>query len=206
MTNVKIHHNYSYNNCGFSEIATYFGDCKGVFADSDIYSNLSIDSAWMGFLQVNNTDFENIHYFNNTSIQHESSLNAGLLWLIYTDTSSGRTGGALVPGTVFLTNNLFVFDGVSTLGDPVDDAFTQTTNLIIYTDEQTPGFVNIDGWDALDYDLTASSPARDAGTLITGGALDFLNRTIPDSGGTADIGAFEFGSSQEVCLPSRSPL
>lgn len=195
MTGVKVHHNFSYDNCGFFEVATGFGDAKGTFADSQFYNNVTIDSGWMGLLQVNNTDLRNIEFYNNTLVQHANSTNAGLLWIIFTDTSSGMTGGELVPGTVFLSNNLFVFDGVMTFGDPIDPAFEQTTNLIIRTSEQNPGFVNINGDTAEDFDLTASSPAINAGTLISNNTLDFLNRTVPDPSGLTDIGAFEYGAT-----------
>ena len=76
---------------------------------------------------------------------------------------------------------------------------------MIYTDEADPGFVDINGDSIPDFDLISSSPAIDSGTVIDGNTLDFLNRTITDPSGLADVGAFEFGSSQETCLPSRSP-
>ena len=205
IADVKIHHNFSHNNCGFIEIATGFGECKGTFEASDIYQNVSIDSAWFGFLQVNNTDFNALRFFNNTAVQRENSYNAGRLWVIFTGTSSGMSGGDLLPGTVFLMNNFFVFDDVTTYGELFDPDFDQTTNLVIYTDEADPGFANIAGTNPEDFDLTGDSPAVDAGTIIPGNTLDFMNRRIVDSDGAADIGAFEFGTSQGACLPSRRP-
>jgi MYXO-CTERM domain-containing protein len=196
LAGVRVHHNFSYNNCGFLEIATGFGDAKGVFADSAFYNNVTIDSGWMGLLQVNNTDLSNIEFYNNTLVQRQDSPNAGLLWIIFTDTSSGMTGGELVPGTVSLINNLFVFDGVTTWGDPIDAAFDQTTNLIINTADQDPGFLNLSGTSATDFDLTASSPAIDVGTLIANNTLDYLNRAVPDPSGLTDIGAFEYGATE----------
>jgi hypothetical protein len=65
------------------------------------------------------------------------------------------------------------------------------------TSEQDPGFVSINGTSAADFDITESSPARDAGTSITGNTLDFLNRDRPDPSGLTDIGAFEYGSTGE---------
>jgi len=178
LTNVSVHHNFSYNNCGFFEAATGFGGTKGLFSDSVFHNNVIIDSGWMGLLQVNNTDLSNIHYYNNTLVQRQGSANAGLLWIIFTDTSSGMTGGELVPGTVSLTNNLFVFDGVTTFGEPIDPAFDQTTNLIINSPGENPGFVNILGTSAADFDLTDSSPAINVGTLIASNTLDYLNRPV----------------------------
>ena len=78
--NVHIHHNFSYNSCGFFEVASYFGNLgKSLFKDSSLHNNVIVDSAWMGLLQVNNTDLENIHFHNNTLIQRPGSLNEGIL-------------------------------------------------------------------------------------------------------------------------------
>jgi len=55
-----------------------------------------------------------------------------------------------------------------------------------------PGLVDIDGTVAADFAPTASSPAVNAGTVIAGDTLDYLNRPIPDPSGRADIGAFEY--------------
>lgn len=205
MTNIKIHHNYSYNNCGFLEIASGFGDCVGTLQGAEIYHNINVDSAWMGLLQVNNTKLTDVHYYNNTSVQHADTTNAGLLWILYTDTSSGMEGDTFESGDVLLTNNLFVFDDVNVFGEVIDERFQQVTNLVISTNEQDPGFVNVDGIAAADFNLTSSSPAVNAGTVIPGNTLDFMNNTITDPSGQADIGAFEYGSGSAECLPPRSP-
>lgn len=215
--NVNVHHNFSYNSCGFFEVATYFGDQgKGLFKDSSFHNNVIIDSAWMGLLQVNNTDLENVHFYNNTLIQHPGSLNAGFLWIIFTSTSSGMTGGQLVPGTVHLTNNLYVLDGVTNWYRWINPAFdmdpafdTQNNIVASYSSPQDPqyvdlGFANIAGTAASDFNLVkAGSPAVDAGTDIAGNTLDFFNRARPN-GSAPDIGALEFGSYQTKCIPRFS--
>jgi hypothetical protein len=81
---------------------------KGLFRNSTLHNNLIVDSAWMGLLQVNKADLENIHFYSNTLIRRPGSLNAGILWIIFTSAPSGMSGGWLVPGTVHPTNNLFV--------------------------------------------------------------------------------------------------
>jgi hypothetical protein len=209
--NVHVHHNFSYNSCGFLEIASYFGDAgKGAFKNSSFHNNLIVDSAWMGLLQVNNTDLDNIRFYNNTLIQRPGSLNAGLLWIIFTDTSSGMEGGKLVPGTVHLTNNLYVLHGVSPWNpwvDLIDPAFDKRNNIVLnYTGPLDPryvdlGFGNIEGTMARDFDLVnADSPAVDAGAGITDNVLDYFNRARP-VGSAPDIGAMEFGASQTECIP-----
>jgi hypothetical protein len=209
--NVHVHHNFSYNSCGFLEIATYFGDLgKGVFKDSSFHNNLIVDSAWMGLLQVNNTDLDNVHFYNNTLIQRPGSLNAGLLWIIFTDTSSGMEGGALIPGTVHLTNNLFLLHGVSPWnpwGRLIDPAFDARKNIVLnYSSPQDPrymdlGFANIEGTTPRDFELAdAYSPAVDSGAEIAGNEMDYFNRARP-VGSAPDIGAMEYGASQTECIP-----
>jgi hypothetical protein len=159
--NVHVHHNFSYNSCGFFEVASYFGDQgKGLFKDSSFHNNVIVDSAWMGLLQVNNTDLENIHFYNNTLIQHRGSLNQGILWIIFTAESSGMEGGDLEPGTVHLTNNLYVLDGVTPSRDQlIDPAFDTNNNLVVsYSGPGDPkyvdlGFARIEGTAAQDFDL-----------------------------------------------------
>jgi hypothetical protein len=206
--NVHVHHNFSYNSCGFFEVASYFGDeGKGMFRDSTLHNNVIVDSAWMGLLQVNNTDLENIHFYNNTLIQHRGSLNEGILWIIFTAESSGMEGGELVPGTVRLTNNLYVLDGVTGWGQLIDPAFAADSNLVVsYSNTADPnyvdmGFADIAGTSAQDFDLVdPGSPAVDAGAEIAGNTLDFFNRLRP-YGDIPDIGALEFGSAQTECIP-----
>ncbi len=193
LSGVKIHHNFSYNSCGFFEVSSG-GSTPGNFADSEFYYNVSIDSGWLMLLQVNNTNLSNIKWENNTIVQHSGSTNAGMLTTIFTGTSSGQTGGSLAAGAVSMTNNLIVFDGVNPFGTVIDANITQTTNLIVNTSSQDPGMVNVKGTTtASDFDLTSSSPAIDKGTAIAGLTQDFLNRTVP-YGSAPDIGAFEYGA------------
>jgi hypothetical protein len=210
--NVHIHHNFSYNSCGFFEVASYFGEeGKGVFKNSSLHNNLIVDSAWMGLLQVNNTDLENIHFYNNTLIQRPGSLNEGILWIIFTAESSGMEGGELVPGTVFLTNNLYVLHGVaspySSWFPLIDPAFETSSNILAsYSGPEDPnyidlGFANIEGTEAQDFDLVdPESPAVDTGAYRADNTLDYFNRSRP-TGSAADIGALEFGSGQAECIP-----
>jgi hypothetical protein len=205
--NVNVHHNFSYNSCGFLEIATYFGDKKGIFKNSSFHNNVIVDSAWMALLQVNNTDLQNINFYNNTLVQHKGSLNEGILWIIFTDVSSGMQGGALVPGTVPLTNNLYVLDGIPTYWSLIDPAFDTKNNILAsYSGTQdykyvNLGFANIAGNSPSDFDLVkAGSPAVDAGADIASNQLDYFNRARPN-GKMPDIGAMEFGARQTECLP-----
>jgi hypothetical protein len=149
---------------------------------------------------VNNTNLSNIRWENNTLVQHRGSVNAGILAIVYTDTSSGVSGGSLLPNSVFLINNLFVFDGVPPYGTVLDPNFAQTTNLIIDTSKKDPGFVDLAGTTAEAFALTASSPAVNAATAMPDLTLDYLNRAIPDPSGLPDIGAFEHGSA-DVSTP-----
>jgi hypothetical protein len=190
------------------EVASFFGDeGKGLFRDSSLHNNVIVDSAWMGLLQVNNTDLENIHFYNNTLIQHRGSINEGILWIIFTAESSGMEGGELIPGTVSLTNNLYVLDGVAGWGRLIVPAFAVSNDLVVsYSNTGDPnyvdlGFADISGTAAQDFDLVdPDSPAVDAGVDIAVNPLDFFNRLRP-YGSKQDIGALEFGSTQAECIP-----
>ena len=207
VSGVKIHHNFSYNSCGFFEVSSGFGDSKGLFADSEFSYNVMVDTGWMMLLQVNNTDLSNIRWENNTVVQHQGSTNAGMITTVFTATSSGMTGGSLASGAVLMTNNLIVLDGVRSFGNVIDPNITQTTNLVVDTTQQDPGLVNLAGTtNPSDFDLLPTSPAINAGTLLAHLPVDFLNRAVPDPGGLTDVGAFEYGSTQVTELPPSSPV
>ncbi len=200
VTGVKVHHNFSYQSCGFLEIASMAGE-TGRFEDSEFSYNVHVDGGWMMLLQVNNTEMSNIRFENNTIVQHPGSYNAGMITTVFDGFSSGTSGGTLDPGEVTMTNNLVILDGVRSFGDVIAAAITQANNLIIDTSSQSPGVVNVAGTTAEDYDLVAGSPAIDAGLLTSLTVLDYLNRTVPDAGGVPDVGAFEYGSSVGVERP-----
>ena len=195
VTGVKVHHNFSLESCGFLEIASMAGE-TGRFENSEFYYNVHIDGGWLMLLQVNNTEMSNVRFENNTVVQHAGSYNTGMVVTVFDGYSSGTEGGTLDPGEVSMTNNLIILDGVTSFGDVIDPAIASTTNLIINTSEQDPGVVNVAGTLAEDFDLTESSPARDQGTAVAGHPLDFLDRSVPDSSGVTDIGAFEFGGTE----------
>ncbi len=206
--NVRFHHNYACNCCGFFEAASYFDpnnqNTKGTIRDTYLYDNVIVDSGWMGLMQVNNTNFRNIQFNNNTLIQRPGTRNPGMLWSVFTATSSGMTGGDVVPGTMFLTNNLYVLDGVQ-IREPfgIHPNMDQKNNIVrIYgsrtaSDYNDLGFANIAGTAAEDFDIIKiTSPAVDKGVAVGTMALDFLDRSRPN-GSAPDIGAFEYygGSS-----------
>jgi MYXO-CTERM domain-containing protein len=219
VSGVKIHHNLSINSCGFFEVSSMgalvgvgggISDAgstaaKGLFADSAFYNNVIIDSGWLSLLQVNNTDLKNIRWENNTLVQHPGSVNAGIIAVVFTATSSGMSGGALMPNTVYWTNNIFAFDGV--MVPTPDKNFVQENNIITKTD---PGFVNFHSAattaKATDFDLVAGSQAIDKATPLDDVTLDFLNRPVPDpTSGKPDIGAFEYNSTEATSAPPTFP-
>jgi hypothetical protein len=193
VTGVRVHHNYSYESCGFLEIASMAGE-TGRFENSEFSYNVHIDGGWLMLLQVNNTEMSNVRFENNTLVQHSGTYNTGMVTTVFDGFSSGTSGGTLDPGEVTMTNNLIILDGVTSFGDVIDPAITQATNLIINTSDRDPGVVNVAGTAAEDFDLIESSPAIDQGTAV-GHTLDFLNRVVP-TGGATDIGAFEYGAEE----------
>jgi len=208
ITGVRVHHNFSYESCGFLEIASMAGE-TGHFENSEFYYNVHVDGGWLMLLQVNNTQMSNVSFTNNTVIQRPGSYNPGMVVTVFDGFSSGTEGGTLDAGEVSMTNNLIIFDGVTSFGDVIAPAITQTNNLIIDTSSQNPGLVDLTGITAEDFDLVDGSPAINAGQA-TNYALDYLNRTVPDPGGAFDVGAFEYGSSvgaerPDVVVPDTSP-
>lgn len=190
VTGVRVHHNVSYNNCGFFEVSGF-----GVFSDSDFYYNVMIDQGWMFLLQVNETTLQNINWTNNTQVHHASTneLITPSINMIYQ--------AEVTPGTVFFTNNLVIFDGVNAYLATVDENITQSNNLIVTED---PGVKNLAGINPEDFDLVEGSAAIDGGKA-TSYARDFLNRVVP-AGAAPDIGAFEYGAEQGEPLPEQPPI
>jgi hypothetical protein len=189
ITGVKVHHNFSLESCGFLEIASMAGE-TGNFVDSEFHHNVHVDGGWLMLLQVNNTEMSNVSFTNNTVIQRPDSYNTGMVVTVFDGYSSGTEGGTLDPGEVSMTNNLIIFDGVTSYGDVIDPAITQATNLILNTSSDSPGLFNLAGTAAADFDLVEGSPAIDVGTA-TSYTTDFLDRAAP-ANGTMDVGAFEF--------------
>ena len=195
--NVRVHHNLSYDTCGFFEVSGF-----GVFRNSEFFYNLMIDSGWMMLLQVNETTLENISWTNNTAVHHAAPANDTItpaVTMIYR--------AEVTPGTVFMTNNLVVFEAPGAYLATIDQNIDQANNLLLVGTD--PGFVNLGGKTAEDFDLLAGSQAIDAGQ-ITAYELDFLNRTVPGPSGIPDIGAFEHGSAEgaprpDVAVPDGAP-
>jgi hypothetical protein len=190
MSGLRIHHNFAYNTCGFFEVSG-----KGTFSDAVFSYNVAVDSGWLMLLQVNETTMSNVQWVNNTVVQHKGSSNAGMVTTIYggTGASGGPVSGVtLPPGQVSMTNNLIIFDGVSSFGDVIDKNISQTTNVVAKTN---PGVVNISGLTAADFDLVeGATTVIDQGTSVAGLTLDYLNRSVP-SGSATDVGAFEYGAT-----------
>ena len=195
--NVRVHHNLSVDTCGFFEVSGF-----GIFRNSEFYYNVMIDSGWMMLLQVNETTLENISWTNNTAVHHAAPANDTItpsITMIYQ--------AEVTPGTVFFSNNLVVFEAANSFMATVDGNIDQSNSLVLTGVD--PGFVNMAGKTAEDFDLVAGSQAIDGGT-VTAYTLDYLNRTVPDSGGIPDIGAFEFGSAvgaerPDVAAPDGAP-
>ncbi len=198
VTGVSVHHNFAYQSCGFFEVSSMAGDTKGSFVDSEFSYNLAVDSGWLMLLQVNNTDLSNIRWDNNTIVHRKAqAINPGMLVTVFTGTSSGTSGGALLPDTVFLRNNLFVLDGFEAMDyiSPLDEALSLQNTLVIESPATNAGLVNISGSSPEDFDLQANSPAIDQGISVPNHGLDFLNRVVPDPGGVTDVGAFEYAAT-----------
>jgi hypothetical protein len=195
LVGLKVYRNFFRDSCGMFDVMTMPGDAKGKFADGEIHHNVVVDSAWLALFDPTTATFENVRVYNNTLVQRSGSPYDGYLVIVIVKSSMP---GILVPGTVSLTNNLFVFDGSTASILTLEPNLAMTTNLTIDLAKQDPGFVDLVGSSALDFDLTARSPAIDVGTEIPGNTLDFAGRPVPEQGGKTDIGAFEYTPKSQV--------
>jgi MYXO-CTERM domain-containing protein len=131
VTDVHIHHNFSYNSCGFFEVSSMpntgsGGYVKGKFTNSEFHDNVMVDSGWISLLQINNTRLTNVRWENNTIVHHylgtttdadgktvdlNDFASSYLQVIPFNSTSSGVTGGGVLEqGDVYWTNNLWYFD------------------------------------------------------------------------------------------------
>ena len=166
----------------------------GTFRDSDFYYNVSIDSSWIGLLQVNETALSNVSWVNNTLVHHPESQTPAIFMIYGEDQGAGQ----LEAGTVNFKNNLVILAGSSSFLATVDERINQSNNLITSSD---PGVVNLDGVSATDFELVAGSAAIDGGAP-TPYTRDFLNRVVP-AGAAPDIGAMEYGAEPGEPLPEQ---
>jgi hypothetical protein len=189
---LTVNRNYSHGNCGFATIGAYLGDAgKGTLYGLQYNYNISVDSGWMALFEVGSTDLSGVTFLNNTFVQHKGSTNSGVLAAMYAAPPAGASGGALTSGAVSLINNYFVVEGLPALDGLLDPSFFQKTNLVLDMATQDPGFVNMRGTKAADYDLVAGSPAIDAGTFSYLGDTnwrDFFGRVVKPK---TDVGACE---------------
>jgi len=81
VTDVHIHHNFSYNSCGLFEVSSMPNPddmdgskklpyTKGKFTNSEFHDNVVVDSGWISLLQINNTRLTNVRWENNTIVHH----------------------------------------------------------------------------------------------------------------------------------------
>jgi MYXO-CTERM domain-containing protein len=221
VTNVRIHHNLSYNSCGFFEVSSMFQSEedkaaglpyeKGKFTNSVFHNNVMIDSGWISLLQINNTKLLNVRWENNTIVHHDLGTDENgvdlndfassyIQAIAFNDTSSGATGGGEISeGDIYWTNNLWYFDPGLKYLSPVDTDellknIVQQNNVVLRSD---PGFINLAGTtNPSDFDrvMIEGSPVIDQGKPLAEITSDFLERPAPV--GTLDIGAFEYQGPQ----------
>ena len=192
VTDVHIHHNFSYNSCGLFEVSSMPNSgsgayVKGKFTNSEFHDNVVVDSGWISLLQINNTKLTNIRWENNTIIHHflptvtdaagdtinmNDFASSYIQVIAFNDTSSGVTGGGeLSVGDVYWTNNLWYIDPAITNFSATDATHASTDqfvkNITIAGDKvfrTDPGFVDITSTtDPKAYDLKKGSLAIDQG-------------------------------------------
>lgn len=195
ITDLEIDHNFSYNSCGFFEVASMFQTgatyVKGNFTNSVFHDNVMVDSGWISLLQINNSRLTNVRWENNTIVHHNRPSvtdangktidmndfgSSAIQAIPFNDTSSGATGGGVIEqGDIYWTNNLWYFDPKVAPYSPVDstragtDQFLKnivvTGDILVTTD---PGFRDITSTtDPTAYELVKGSAAIDKGVTDT---------------------------------------
>ena len=196
--NVLVDHNRIYNNQGFG-VQIYGGttfnpsECSNnVISNNYIYGNSIYNSNCGGIVidtGTNNVAYNNVIYNNNGGTGIRADYQAQLT-LIYNNTVTGNQGGAVLIGYgdnatlgTVVRNNILYANGSNDIMD-YGTGTVADHNTLNSTD---PLFV-----DAAhnNYHLQASSPANDAGMILTIVTTDMDGVARPKS--TAyDIGAYE---------------
>ena len=184
LTGYKNHHNFAYYTCGFFQASTTTGS-TGTFSNSEFSYNVMIDTAWMILAQVNNTNFVNMNWQNNTVVQHKNAgatADQGMLMEMWNGESSGVSGGTTPANQIFLTNKLMVLEGVYDNYDfsasyvtansmANNSAIVLSSNIFLPNTSVNPGFFKLGDGDpnftnttdgttmpaAADYDLTSDT-------------------------------------------------
>jgi len=180
-----IHHNYSYNTKGFTEIG------GGTAYDNIIAYNMMVNSGRPLGLHLGGgfaSDIRNLYFENNTIVDTtEEGFAAAILFL----------GATATPDMLIMRNNIFYLENFDKLATSY--SFTHEHNLYYLPNGNNsfalgPGEVRgdplfVDVYSG-DYHLLDESPAIDGG-LDLGYAYDFEGNPVP-AGGIPDMGIFEF--------------
>jgi len=184
-----IHHNYSFNTKGFTEIG------GGTAYDNVIAYNMMVNSGRPLGLHLSGgfaSDIRGLYFENNTVVDTTpEGFAAAILFL----------GAPATPEMLIMRNNIFYLENFDKLATSY--SFVHEHNIYYLPNgsnsfELGPGevrgdplFVDVYGGD---YHLLDSSPAIDSGTDL-GYAYDYEGNPVP-TGGTPDMGIFEFQFGQ----------
>ncbi len=180
-----IHHNYSYNAQGFTEIG------GGAAYDNIIAYNVIVDSGRVVGIHLSGgfaSDVKNLRIENNTVVDTTPEGFAGVVLFF---------GGSPNPEMVILRNNIFYLENYDRIANKSN--FTHENNLYYIPHGSlgftaTPNEIRADplfiDLGAGDYRLQASSPAIDR-ALDLGYTIDYNARPVP-VGDAPDMGAFEY--------------
>ena len=194
MSNIRIHHNYSYNTEGYYEFGA--GNSGASASDITISYNTIVSPGSSTNVCINasngNINISNIRFENNTVVKNgNTDGKQGYEFFGCRDDLSAFqvrnnifyfTEGSYVTRHPNLShsNNLYYMTGGSQVGYSLGSS----------EKEGDPKFMNLGG---NDFHLQSGSPAIDGGASL-GYTTDFENKNVP-SGSAPDMGAFEYGAS-----------
>jgi hypothetical protein len=186
---VRIDHNTIHDGTGYTVGGIYFDWAKNYVIDHNVIYNVE----WGIHLQesFNGTGVNNHICYNNTVVVYKTSYDYGPFCF-------GSSGPAKSQTGTVCQNNILVYrkDNSTTASSgfrTFSDAFGNATKVTNLEQPINPLFAD---WNAKNLQLQSTSPAIDAGTLMTTTTLDGVNVPAYNDvvfGSKTDIGAYEYG-------------
>lgn len=197
VTGSYIHHNWAQDSAGFLEVG------GGSAIDTVVEYNVSLNNGMFTYVHLSGTFGSNVR---NLRVEHNTVVEPGSGWIVF-----GFGGASPTADTFLLRNNLFYIGNYSRVVNTA--GHTHEHNLYRLTSGSTqlgftptgseiladPQLMDIAGGNLR---LSSSSPAIDAGTLLSQGP-DMDGRPVPQ-GGAPDLGAYESDASAVTPTPEAT--
>ena len=190
--NISIHHNRTFNNCGFLEISWNYDIAQMEINNLDVSFNVSSDYQSIGFLEsqmVANNRITNNTFDRTRQLPH------------YNSSMEVQIGTPIVRNNLFIMENKDPYqsdDGIHHV-DNQNNWYYDVSNpsQVVYPNTAAgngnPQIVNLTNGGNSNYHLTVNSPLRGVGLNLSsqGYTIDFEGKPLPTSGAW-DVGAYQY--------------